>query len=106
VGLPSGAGLDIRILGDPASPYGRLELVQYEGVKSSNLYPRTAPPARGMLSVTYFVPDLEPILARGAAYGIRDAGRVTTILGSGRMAQLTSPAGLRIDLLERAANGE
>jgi len=52
------------------------------------------------------VPDLEPILARGAAYGIRDAGRVTTILGSGRMAQLTSPAGLRIDLLERAANGE
>lgn len=105
VGLPPGAGLDIRILGDPASRYGRLELVQYEGVKSRNLYPRTAPPARGMLSVTYFVPDLTPLLARGASYGIRDAGRVTTILGTGRMAQLTSPAGLRINLLERPPTG-
>ncbi|HPF26222.1 MAG TPA: VOC family protein [Steroidobacteraceae bacterium] len=105
VGLPSGASLDIRILGDPTSPYGRLELVQYEGAKSQNLYPRTAPPARGMLSVTYFVPDLAPILARGAAYGIRDAGQVTTIFGTGHMAQVRSPAGLRIDLLERPANG-
>ncbi len=103
VGLPKGAGLDIRILGDPASSLGRLEIVQYEGVKSANLYPRTAAPARGMLSVTYLVPSLDPILQRGAAYGVRDVGVLRTVYGSGRAAQLTSPAGLRIDLIERPA---
>ena len=42
--LPS-AGLDIRIFGDPAYDYGRLEIVQYEGAKSADLYPRAKPPA-------------------------------------------------------------
>ena len=64
IGLPKGAGLDIRIFGDPAYDYGRLEIVQYEGAKSTDLYPRAKPPARGLLSVTYFVPDVGAILAR------------------------------------------
>lgn len=100
IGLPPGAGLDIRILGDPKNDFGKLEIVQYEGVKSNNLYPRTKPPARGMLSVTYIVDDLSALLARAIALGIVDHGEVTSILGKGRMASLTSPAGLRIDLLE------
>jgi catechol 2,3-dioxygenase-like lactoylglutathione lyase family enzyme len=100
VGLPKGAGLDVRIFGDPASRYGRLELVQYEGVKSANLYPRAVPPARGMLSVVYFVPDLTPIVTRGTGYGLRERGVVSTIWGQGRVAQVTSPAGLRIDIVE------
>lgn len=100
VGLPPGAALDVRILGAPDSVFGRLELVQYEGTKSTNLYPRAVPPARGMLSVTYVVTDLAPILERGKAYGIRDHGRVRSILGEGRMASVTSPAGLRIDLIQ------
>ncbi|MGA0734028.1 MAG: hypothetical protein ACO3PC_00995, partial [Steroidobacteraceae bacterium] len=29
IGLPAGAGLDIRIFGDPTYTYGRLEIVQY-----------------------------------------------------------------------------
>jgi catechol 2,3-dioxygenase-like lactoylglutathione lyase family enzyme len=103
IGLPKGAALDIRILGDPKSRYGRLELVQYEGVKSANLYPRAVPPARGMLSATYFVGDLAPILARGAVYAIRDHGVVSTIYGASRMARVRSPAGFMLDVFEKPA---
>jgi catechol 2,3-dioxygenase-like lactoylglutathione lyase family enzyme len=108
IGLPKGAGLDVRIFGDPGYDYGRLEIVQYEGAKSTDLYPRTKPPARGMLSVTYFVPDVGALLARATAPGAPqmraapvDHGVVETIFGKSRMATLTSPAGLRIDLVER-----
>ena len=108
IGLPKGAGLDIRIFGDPAYDYGRLEIVQYEGAKSADLYPRAKPPARGLLSVTYFVPDVGAILARATAADAPkmraapvDHGVVATIFGASRMATLVSPAGLRIDLVER-----
>ncbi len=101
VGLPKGAALDIRILGDPAYDFGRLELVQYEGVTPKDLYPRTRPPARGMLSITYFVADFDALRRRGAALGLVDHGRVATVFGSTRMASITSPTGLRIDLVER-----
>ncbi len=108
IGLPKGAGLDIRIFGDPAYDYGRLEIVQYEGAKSADLYPRARPPARGMLSVTYFVPDVGAILQRATGAGAPtmraapvDHGVVRTIFGESRMVSLTSPAGLRIDLVER-----
>ncbi len=100
IGLPPGAGLDIRILGDPKNEFGKLEIVQYEGVKSNNLYPRARPPARGMLSITYIVDDLSSLLSRGATLGIIDHGSVTSVLGTGRMASVSSPAGLRVDLLE------
>jgi len=99
IGLPPGASLDITILGAKSSPFGRLEFVQYQKASGKNLYPRTQPPARGMLSITYIVPDLKPILERGRAFGIRDLGTVRSILGSGHMAEITSPAGLRVDVL-------
>lgn len=98
VGLPPGARLDIRIMGDTKLDYGRIEIVQYEGVSGRNLYPRAKPPARGMLSVTYFVPEVESIVARGAALGVRDLGVVDGVYGVGRMATTTTPAGLRVDL--------
>lgn len=115
IGLPSGAGLDIRIFGDAGYDYGRLEIVQYEGVKSADLYPRARPPARGLLSVTFFVPDVGAVLARAAALATDttaaagatmralplDHGVVDTVFGTTRMATLTSPAGLRIDLVQR-----
>jgi catechol 2,3-dioxygenase-like lactoylglutathione lyase family enzyme len=99
IGLPPGASLDITILGAKSSPFGRLEFVQYEKAPGKNLYPRTRPPARGLLSITYIVPDLKPILERGRPFGIRDLGTVRSILGQGHMAEITSPAGLRIDIL-------
>jgi hypothetical protein len=110
IGLPAGAGLDIRIFGDPAYAYGRLEIVQYEGVMGADLYPRARPPARGLLSVTFFVPDVAAVLARAAAAASAttasfaapvDHGVRRTIFGEARIATLTSPAGLRIDLVQR-----
>ena len=99
VGLPAGASLDVRILGDAADHYGRLELVQYEGVTQRDLYARARPPARGMLSVTYFVKDLPGLIARGRQSGIVDQGAVNSIFGETRMASIVSPAGLRIDFV-------
>jgi catechol 2,3-dioxygenase-like lactoylglutathione lyase family enzyme len=112
IGLPPGAGLDIRIFGDAGYDYGRLEIVQYEGVKGADLYARARPPARGLLSVTFFVPDIDAVLARAAALAVEagagamrapsvDHGIVDTVFGKARMATLTSPAGLRIDLVQR-----
>ena len=112
IGLPPGAGLDIRIFGDAAYEYGRLEIVQYEGAKSADLYPRARPPARGLLSVTFFVPDIDAVLSRAAALSAAagagamrappvDHGLRDTVFGKARMATLTSPAGLRIDLVQR-----
>ncbi len=100
VGLPKGASLDVRILGNPASHFGRLEFVQYGGATSRNLYPRAKPPARGMLSISYIVKDLGPVLARGDALQLVDHGKVATVLGEGRMVSLTTPTGIRVDLLE------
>lgn len=102
IGLPPGAGLDIRIFGDVDYPYGRLEIVQYEGAQSRNLYPLAKAPARGMLSVTFEVPAIDPILERAQrsapAAAPVDHGVVETFYGKGRAASLWSPAGLRIDL--------
>jgi catechol 2,3-dioxygenase-like lactoylglutathione lyase family enzyme len=101
IGLPKGAALDIRIFGDPTYDYGRLEIVQYEGVQSANLYPKAKPPARGMLSVTFFVPSVAALLAKAPATAAPvDHGNVDTIFGRAHLATLTSPAGLRIDLVE------
>jgi hypothetical protein len=99
--IPAGeAGADVRILGTRDSRLGRLELMEYAARSGRDLYWRTAPPARGILSVTYVVADLAPILERGRIAGIADHGPVRTILGEGRMASVTSPAGLRIDFIQ------
>jgi|JI10StandDraft_1071094.scaffolds.fasta_scaffold317137_2 catechol 2,3-dioxygenase-like lactoylglutathione lyase family enzyme len=100
IGLPSGAKLDIRIMGDAKIDYGRIEIVQYEGATSRNLYPRAKAPARGMLSVTYFVPELTSVLARAGTLGVTDLGIVDGVYGPGHLATATTPAGLRIDLFE------
>lgn len=112
IGLPPGGALDVRIFGDSAYDYGRLEIVQYEGVQSKDLYPRAAPPARGFLSVTFFVKDIGAVLERAASLQQgkgstamrsppRDHGVVDTIFGRSRMATLASPAGLVVQLIER-----
>lgn len=112
IGLPPGGALDVRIFGDPDYDYGRLEIVQYEGVKSNDLYSRATPPARGFLSVTFFVKDIGDMLRRAASLQQsrgsgamrappRDHGVVETIFGQARMATLISPAGLVVLLVEQ-----
>jgi catechol 2,3-dioxygenase-like lactoylglutathione lyase family enzyme len=102
VGLPPGAKLDIRIMGDAKIDYGRIEIVQYQGAQSRDLYPRAKPPARGMLSVTYFVPEIDSIIARGRSLGVRDHGAFNGVYGNGRFASATTPAGMRVDLFAPA----
>ena len=112
IGLPPGGALDVRIFGDTAYDYGRLEIVQYEGVQSTDLYPRAVPPSRGMLAVEFHVKDIDRLLARAAsllrehgAAAMRqpplDHGHAETIFGAARMATLCSPAGLRLHLIEQ-----
>ena len=64
VGLPKGAGLDVSIVGDKASRYGQVELVEYQQVAGTDLYPRAKPPACGLLHLNYQVPDLAPLKDR------------------------------------------
>ncbi|MGD9599108.1 MAG: VOC family protein [Steroidobacteraceae bacterium] len=103
IGLPPGASLDVRILGDSARAFGRIELVQYEGVTGENRYPRARAPARGQLSITYVVDDLSPWLAKRPGNRVTLLGRGAGIYGTGRIATMTTPAGLRVDLVERAS---
>ncbi len=112
IGLPPGGALDVRIFGDSDYDYGRLEIVQYEGVKSKDLYSRATPPARGFLSVTFFVKDIDGVLRRAASLQQsrgagamrappRDHGVIDTIFGQVRLATLISPAGLVVLLVEQ-----
>jgi catechol 2,3-dioxygenase-like lactoylglutathione lyase family enzyme len=108
IGLPPGGQLDVRIFGEIGFDYGRLEIVQYEGVKSTNLYPRAQPPARGFLGVSVYCPDISATLQRAISLRAtqdasvssepRDHGVIDTIMGHCRMATVHSPAGLRIQL--------
>jgi len=105
IGLPPGGGLDGRILGDPEEPYGTVQVSQYSGaVNSEDRYPRAKAPARGMLSLTYFVGDLSPWLAQAGHGEITDLGRGAGIYGPGRMVTFATPAGLRVDVVEKTGS--
>jgi len=103
--FPIGTGERLRsapmlVLGDSESHLGRIALVEASALAEDA--PRSAAAStRGILGVTYVVPDLAPILARGARFGVREHGRVSSLLGEGRMASVHSPSGLRIDIIEQ-----
>ena len=102
VGLPPGAGLDVSIWGRVGQAFGEIEIIEYQGVTGSDLYPRARPPARGILHVSYVVDDLAPILSRleRHAVEVRDHGRASTLIGNGRVVSFSTPAGLRIEVYE------
>ncbi|MEO8445221.1 MAG: hypothetical protein ABI567_09475 [Gammaproteobacteria bacterium] len=100
IGLPPGAGLDLRVFGELSEPLGRIEVIEYQQVQGEDLYPRARPPATGILHVNYQVPDLVPIRARLARAGVpvADHGNVTGLSGSGPVISFRSPAGFRIEV--------
>lgn len=102
VGLPPGAGLDIRVFGDADEPLGRIEVIEYQRVQGDDLYPRAKPPATGILHMNYRVPDLAPIRARLAKAGVpvTEHGNVAALFGNGRVISFRSPAGFRIEVQE------
>jgi catechol 2,3-dioxygenase-like lactoylglutathione lyase family enzyme len=104
VGLPPGTTLDLRLLGCAEERYGRLELIQYEGLRGTDRFARAKPPARGSLHCAVRVAGLPGVARRAAALGaaLERCGRLDTIVGAGEMARLCLPSGLRLDLLEEA----
>lgn len=91
---------DVLVLGDRKGRFGRIELILSAEPEARDLYPRAVPPARGLISVTYVVPDLKPFVANGRVAGLAEHGRVSSILGDGHMASVASPSGLRIDIIQ------
>jgi len=102
VGLPAGAGIDFRVLGDEADPMGRIEVIEYQGTGGEDRFDRARPPATGTLHAGWQVVDLAALRrhldARGIAY--QDHGSLDTIYGAGPMLSLQTPAGFRIEVQE------
>jgi len=98
VGLPPGSALDMRLAGDPDEPFGRLELIQYEGPDGADRFARARPPATGALYAGIAVANVAATLERAQAGGarVRAVDHAGTLFGSGPMGMVTSPAGLRI----------
>lgn len=103
VGLPPGAGLRLRVFGDPDEPLGRIEIIEYQQVRGEDRYPAARPPATGILHANWQVPDLAPIQARLRAGNVafREHGTVHALYGSGPVMSFRSPAGFRIEVQGR-----
>lgn len=99
VGLPKGAGLDVRVLGEEADEFGRIEIVDYQGVEGEDRYARAVAPALGTLHVRYEVADLGPLKTRLQDLGIPfdEFASISSLLGAGDVLVFRSPAGLRIE---------
>ena len=102
VGLPPGAALDMRLLGEPENLFGRVELITYEGINGNNLFPAARPPATGSLGARVSVRDLNGVLQRSRDAGITttDHGVVDLLSCSGPLMSLSSPAGFAIEVIQ------
>ncbi len=101
IGLPAGAGLDYRVLGDPDNPMGRMEVIEYQQTAGRNRYARTAPPALGTLHVNWAVDSMQALLDRLEAAGIdwHDHGPMSLLYGNGQVISFQSPAGMRQEVI-------
>lgn len=100
VGLPTGAVLDMRLLGDPDEAYGRIELIAYEGAAGADRYKRTRPPARGVLAGRFKVHNPETTMQQAAKLGcaLSDKGEFELLFGTCRIVEIVSPAGFRVEV--------
>lgn len=105
VGLPPGSGLDVSIWGRAGSHLGEIEIIEYQGVSGRNLYPLAKPKALGILHVSYIVDDASSIRQRLRDTGtaVTEHGTVRTMTAAGNVISFQTPAGLRIEVYERAA---
>jgi len=101
-GLPQGTVLDLHLLGAADNLFGRMELIEYVGVQGDNRFTPAIPPATGILSCGFCVQSLDQFRALAASHGIRVGSECVSsaITGAGVAAELISPAGLRIEVLQ------
>jgi len=102
VGLPPGAALDMRVLGDDDNLFGRIELVAYEGLAGDDLFPAARPPATGSLGARFRVADLAQWQRRAEAMqlDVTDHGTVELLYGQVRLAAVHTPAGLYVEVFQ------
>jgi len=105
IGLPPGKSLHMHILGDKYDWYGRVELIEYQGISGKNLYPRAQAPATGALHLSYETNDIRKILDNAAQLNIEvnNLGKLKTLTSFEPMLayQLTTPAGFKLFVLLR-----
>lgn len=102
IGLPEGAALDMRLMGREGNLFGRVELIEYEGLRGTDRFELAKAPATGVLHASLSVPSIDAVLGivRESGTDAQDLGAADLIYGKGRVAVLRSPAGLRIELFE------
>ncbi len=99
VGLPPGAALDMRLMGNPDEYYGRVELIAYEGARGADLFPLARPPALGTLGCRFAVDDPDAVMQQAELMGYVaiDHGVVNSLYGRSRLLRIQSPAGFTIE---------
>ena len=105
IGLPPGAALLLRLMGHPEQPYGRAELIEYEGMPGKDLYPHARPPALGSLLGRFETADLDAFVRHLGRCGIQvvELPAASLIFGRCRLAAFKSPAGFSIEVFQRCA---
>jgi catechol 2,3-dioxygenase-like lactoylglutathione lyase family enzyme len=97
-GLPPGTVLDLHLLGEPDNLFGRMELIEYVGVKGADCFERAVVPATGILSCGFMVESLDDFISDAVKLNvtINRKNKKKLLFGSGEVAALVSPAGLKI----------
>lgn len=100
IGLPEGAGLDVRVLGDEHEHMGRVELVEYQQVQGEDRYPLARAPSRGFLHLCFVTEQFEDFkaLLKSKSIDFTDYGLMHTLYGERKAMSLFSPAGFRVEV--------
>ena len=98
IGLPPGSSLHMHLCGKANNMFGRMELIHYEGLAGTDLFKAARAPATGILNCWFQVDSLARFTnrARDESIEINNAGSIDTMVATGEVALLQSPAGLRI----------
>jgi hypothetical protein len=70
VGLPTGAALDMRLMGREAHIFGRMELIAYDSLKGTDRFALARAPALGTLHCGFAVESMQQILGRAQRAGL------------------------------------
>ena len=97
VGLPKGKALDMRLLGDTNSWFGRIELIEYQGIAGNDLYAKAHAPATGALHLVYKTSNYIQSLDNLAEYNGK--GQELSLASGryqGNILPVTTPAGFKL----------